>query len=164
MALTTEIMTVAEVKTLAIVDSNLDTAYLDDNILPSQRKWFRSFLGNDFYEEILGQVDNSATLTTDNNTLIEDYIKPALAHYVIYRALPRIRNQVAKGGVYNPLSETADVASGLDYGRLRDDYLTKAEELRLEIDFFIKDAREDDATKYPLYCKNESQSGGIILY
>lgn len=156
-------MTVSEVKTLAVVNSNIDSAYLDQYILTAQRHYIRDYLGNDFYEEILGQVDNSATLTSDNSTLIEDYIKPALAHYVVFESLPQIRNQIAKGGVFNNTSTTSEASSGLDFGNLRSDYLSKAERLREEIDFYIKDYRKTNTNAYPLYKPKKEQSGGIII-
>lgn len=164
MALTTEIITTSEIKTHAITNTNLDVAYLEQYILLAQRKYIRKFLGNDFYEEILGQVDNTATLTSDNSTLLEDYIKPCLAHYVVFESLPQIRNQISKGGVFNNLSETADVVSGGDYDRIRNDYIAKAEAFEYEIDYFIEDARDDDATKYPLYNGKNEQNTGIIIY
>ena len=164
MAATTPMITVSEVKTQAVVNSNLDTAYLDQYILMTQRKYIRPFLGTDFYDELLDQLDSTATLTSDNQTLIEDYIRPSLAHYIVYEGLPQIRNQIAKGGVYNSLSTTSDISSGQDYGRLRDDYEAKASTLKQEINIFIKDQQEDDSTKYPLYCGKSSQDNGIIFY
>jgi len=164
MATTTEIITTSEVKTLAVVNSNLDTAYIDQYILMTQRKYIRPFLGTDYYDEILDQLDDTSTLTADNSTLITSYIKPALAHYVVYESLPQVRNQIAKGGVFNNLSETSDIASGQDYGRLRDDYLIKAETFIKEIDLYIKDQQDVDGTKYPLYCGKNQQNGGIIFY
>lgn len=157
-------ITVSEVKDWAVVSSEMDTAYLDQYILMSQREYIRSYLGSDFYDELLDQLDNTATLTSDNETLMDDYVKPALAHYVVYESLPQVRNQIAKGGVFNNLSETSDISSGQDYGRLRDDYLIKASSFRNEIDIFIKNQQEDDSTKYPLYCGKDNQSGGIIFY
>lgn len=164
MAATTQIITTSEVLSNAVVNSNFDTAYIDQYILFSQRKYLRYFLGEDFYDEILGQVDDTSTLTADNSTLLENYIKPCLAHYVVYESLPQVRNQLAKGGVFNNLSETGDVASGQDYGRLRDDYLAKAEALRKEITIFIKNQQNSDGTKFPLFYNDKSQSGGIIFY
>lgn len=164
MAATTQMITVSEVKDWAVVSSEMDTAYLDQYILMSQREYIRSYLGSDFYDELLDQLDNTATLTSDNETLMDDYVKPALAHYVVYESLPQVRNQIAKGGVFNNLSETSDISSGQDYGRLRDDYLIKASSFRNEIDIFIKNQQEDDSTKYPLYCGKDNQSGGIIFY
>ena len=111
MALDTEMITVQEVKDIAIVNSNLDTAYIDQYILYSQRFYIRKFLGNDFYEELLDQIEN-ATLTTDNTNILV-YIKNALAHYIVYESLPQVRNQIAKGGVFNNLNATSEPASDL---------------------------------------------------
>lgn len=155
-------MTAAEVKSSAIVDANFDTAYIDQYILMAQRKYIKPFLGTDFYDEITDEIDTS--LTSDNDTLLEDYIKPSLAHYIIYESLPQLRNQIAKGGVFLNLSNTSDAASDLGYGQVRDDYVSKAEAFRCEIDTFIKEEQKEDSTKYPLYCGKKSQNGGIIIY
>lgn len=155
-------MTAAEVKSQAIVDSNFDTAYIDQYILMAQRKYIKPFLGTDFYDEITDEIDT--TLSSDNDTLLDDYIKPALAHYVIYESLPQLRNQIAKGGVFLNLSETSDAASDLGYGQIRDDYIAKAEAFKIQADNFIQEEQDDDSTKYPLYCGKKSQNGGIILY
>lgn len=155
-------MTAAQVKSQALTSSAVDTAYISKYILFTQRKYFRNYLGVDFYDELITQVDT--TFTSDNETLVNDYIMPCLAHYVVYESLPQIRNQIAKGGVYNPLSETGDVASDLDYSRMRDDYLSKAEAMKEEITIYITAQQELDSTKYPLFCGKTSQSGGIIFY
>ena len=162
MARDTEMITTAEVKAIAIVNSNLDTAYLDQYILLAQRRYIREFLGKEFYEELLTEIAAS-TLTT-NNTNVLVYIKDALAHYVVYEGLPQIRSQIAKGGVFNNLNATSEPATDLGYGNTRNDYIMKAERFREEIDYYIKQIREDDATAYPLYCKTSKQTGGIIIY
>lgn len=162
MALDTPMITTAEVKTIGIVNANLDTAYIDQYILYSQRFYIRDFLGKEFYEELLDEIENS-TLTT-NNTNVLVYIKNALAHYIVYESLPQVRSQISKGGVNVNLSATSEPASDLGYGNTRQDYLMKGERFREEIDYYIKQIREDDATAYPLYCKSSKQSGGIIIY
>jgi len=162
MALDTEMMTTTEVKTIAIVNSNIDTAYIDQYILMAQRQYIRKFLGNDFYEELLTQIDASS-LTSDNTDIMV-YVKNALAHFIVFESMPQLRNQIVKGGVMQHLSETSEPASGLDYGRLRDDYLVKAERFREEIDFYIMDVREDTPLSYPLYCGKSDQNIGIIMY
>jgi hypothetical protein len=162
MARTTELITTAEVKTLAIPNASLDVAYLDQYILTSQRHYIREFLSKEFYEELQTQV--AANTLTTNNTNVLVYIKRALAHYVVYECLPQLRNQIAKGGVFNNLNATSEPATDLSYGNVRNDYLAKAEREREEIDYYIKQIREDDATAYPLYCKSQKQNSGIILY
>jgi hypothetical protein len=162
MARDTELITTAQVKTIAIPDSNLDVAYLDQYILVAQRHYIREFLSKEFYEEL--QTQKAAATLTTNNTNVLVYIQDALAHYVVYESLPQLRNQISKGGVFNNVSTTGDSATDLSYGNVRNDYMVKAERFREEIDYYIKQIREDDATAYPLYCKTSKQTGGIILY
>ena len=162
MARDTKIITTDEVKTIALTDANLDTAYIDQYILYSQRKYIREFLGKEFYEEILDEVENSTLTTANSNVLV--YIKDALAHYVVYESLTQIRTSINKGGVNVNLSATAEPATDLGYGNVRNDYIMKAENFREEVDYYIKQIREDDSTAYPLYCKDAQQTGGIIFY
>ena len=162
MALYTEMINVTEVKEIAIVNSNIDTAYLDQYVLYSQRFYIRKFLGNEFYEELLDQIENT-TLTPDNTNVLV-YIKDALAHYIVYEGLPQIRNQISKGGIFNNLNATSEPASDLSFGNTRQDYLMKAERFREEITFYIEDIRNDTPTAYPLYCGKSEQTGGIIFY
>ena len=162
MARNTEMITTAEVKTIAIVNSNLDTAYIEQYILSSQRHYIRDYISKEFYEELQTQI-SAVTLTTNNaNVLV--YIKDALAHYVIYECLPQIRGQISKGGVFNNLNATSEPVTDVGFSNARQDYISKAERLREEIDYYIKQIREGDPTAYPLYCKSEGQTSGIIFY
>jgi hypothetical protein len=162
MARDTEFITTAEVKTIAIPNASLDVAYLDQYILESQRHYIREFLSKEFYEELQTQV--AASTLTANNTNVLVYIKDALAHYVVYESLPQLRHQIGKGGIFNNLNNTSEPSSDGGYGSIRNDYMAKAERFREEIDYYIKQIREDDPTAYPLYCKTEKQTSGIIIY
>jgi hypothetical protein len=162
MARDTELITTAEIKTRAIPNASLDVAYLDQYILVAQRHYIREFLSKEFYEELQTQV--AASTLTANNTNVLVYIKDALAHYVVYESLPQLRHQIAKGGVFNNLNATSEPSSDGGYGAIRNDYMAKGEKFREEIDYYIKQIREDDATAYPLYCKKAKQTGGIIFY
>jgi hypothetical protein len=162
MALTTEMITTAEVQSLALVDSNLDPAYLDQYILTSQRHYIRKFIGNDWYEELLTQIAASSLTADNTNAMV--YIKRALAHFVVFESLPQIRTQIQKGGVYSNISETSEPATAADYGNTRNDYLVKAEREREELAWYIKDVREDTPTAYPLYSGTSEQNSGIIIY
>ena len=64
MAFNTEIITSVEVRDLSIDDIDFDTAYFDNYILTSQRKYLKGILGKDFYNEILDQVEDD-TLTSE---------------------------------------------------------------------------------------------------
>ena len=61
MAYNTEIISVAEVVDKALKTATFDEALLEDYILSAQRHYLKPFLGSDFYNEILDQVENNAS-------------------------------------------------------------------------------------------------------
>lgn len=159
-------MTIAEVKNLVLSNSNFDTKYLKNHILSSQRRYLRDFLGEQYYDELTSQVAGSS-LTADNSTVLEDYVKPCLAYYVVYEALPNVRNQITKGGIMNNISDTSEQSSFADFSHMRNDILGKADYLKEEISRYIKDEQKDDTSKYPLFDKSQDagqNSSQIIIY
>src|SRR5689334_4844066 len=63
---------------------NILDKYIVPNIALIQDRYIKKVLCKDFYNELLDQVENN-TLTTANETLMNDYIKP----YMVYRAYAR---------------------------------------------------------------------------
>ena len=97
MAYNTEMMTSTEVSTEAINDNYFDTAYFDKYILTSQRKYVKPVLGVDYYDELLTQIEG-ASLTPDNTIIVNSFIKPMLAHYIVYEVYSKIHTQLTNQG------------------------------------------------------------------
>jgi hypothetical protein len=66
------------------LSANILSKYVIPNIALVQDRYLKKILCKDFYDEIIYQVENEA-LTTANETLLDDYIKPAM----VYRAYAR---------------------------------------------------------------------------
>ena len=164
MAATTEIMTATEVLD-KIPNNDFDPALIEKYIIKSQRKFIRPLIGEDFYDEILTQTA-AATLTSDNTTLVTDYIKPCLAYFVIAEAFPQIKNNVTSSGVMTLDHDFANPSSREDYAALRSQMYSDAEDWRAEVKKFIKDTQEDDSSKYPLYSTDDNYQNryGFITY
>lgn len=154
MAVTTEIITVAEVTTHALKTATFDDALLEDFILPAQRSYLKPFLGTDYYNEILTQVEG-ATLTADNSALLNDWIKPMLSLYIVNDAFPSIRVNITSRGVMINESETSTSANNSEASSLRQNYLSQAEKWQRHTEDFINEEQDDDSTKYPLFKKKE---------
>jgi len=166
MALTTELMSATEIIAKAIPNADFDVALLDKRILKAQRRYVRDLISEDFYEELQTQIAGGS-LTPDNTTLLDDYIKPMLSYYVIYEALPEIRNNITSSGVMENAHEFAQQSSRFDYASLRNQMLADAEDWRGELIHFIKEEKKDDSSKYPLYNNNDTNTFnkyGIIPY
>ncbi|ANS03585.1 hypothetical protein [uncultured Mediterranean phage uvDeep-CGR2-KM21-C345] len=164
MSATTEIMTTTEVLD-KIPNNDFDPALVEKYIIKAQRKYIRSLLGEDFYEEILTQTA-AASLSSDNSGLVTNYIKPCLAYYVIYESLPQIKNNISSSGVMELDHEFANAANRGDYGALRSQILTDADDWRAEVIKYIEDTQESDSSKFPLWEKKDNYQNkyGIITY
>jgi hypothetical protein len=156
MAKTTQIITVSEVESNALKTATFDDALIEDFILPSQRHYLRPFLGIDFYNELLTQVELS-TLTSDNSTLLNDWIKPMLSYYIVYDAFPSIRVNITSKGVMINQSETSVAASNSEASTLRQNYLSLAERWKKDTTDYIEEIQDDDSSKYPLFKPKKDQ-------
>ena len=160
-------MTAGQVRSEVIPNEDFDESLINTKILLVQRKYLRDLLGEDFYIEIYTQNDATpSTLTSDNTTLLDDYIKPMLAHYVVYECFPQIRNNITSSGIVTLDHEFTSPANKGDYAALRNQILAHADDLRAELIHFIKKQQEDDSSKYPLYERKDNYQAkyGIITY
>jgi hypothetical protein len=160
-------MTAGQVRSEVIPNEDFDESLINNKILLVQRKYLRDLLGEDFYIEIYTQNDATpSTLTSDNTTLLNDYIKPMLAHYVIYECFPQIKSNITSSGIVTLDHEFTNPASREDYAALRNQILAHADDLRAELIHYIKKQQEDNSSKFPLYEKKDNYQNkyGIITY
>jgi len=167
MAFNTELITPEEVSENAINDNYFDTAYFDNYILTTQRKYVKEVLGVEFYNEILTQVEG-ASLTADNTIIVNNFIKPMLAHYVVYEVYSKIHTQLTNQGVMENNTERSNQVESFEYSQSRDFYINKADFWRTDMIEYIKEAKKEDSTKFPLFkdCEDTTQLNkkGIIFY
>lgn len=167
MAFDTEIMTDVEVKDLAIHDDHFDEAFFTNYILTSQRKYVRATLGKDYYNEILDEIENT-TLTADNTIIVENFLKPMLAHFVVYECYSKVHTQTTNQGTMNNYTEFSNQGDDFVYSQSRDFYINKGDTWRKDMITYIDEAKDDDSTKYPLFdtCDDQPQLNkkGTIFY
>tara|TARA_Y100001938_G_scaffold143057_1_gene215253 strand:- start:7520 stop:8023 length:504 start_codon:yes stop_codon:yes gene_type:complete len=160
-------MTSTEVSTQAINDNYFDTAYFDKYILTSQRKYVKPVLGKDYYNELLTQIAGGS-LTTDNTIIVDNFIKPMLAHYIVYEVYSKVHTQLTNQGAMENNTEQSNQANNFEYSQSRDFYINKADFWKKDMIEYIKEAKDDDSTKFPLFddCDTPPQVNkkGIIFY
>ena len=163
MALTTEFITAAQIITQAKLSVDFDEDKLNPYIIVAQRRFIRPLLGEDYYESL---QDTFGSLSSDDQTLIDNYIQPSLAYYTIYESLQMNQNGIENAGVVTNDFELGSTSSREDFGYTKNTVRHLAEDWGAEIARFIKNVRKDDSTKYPLYnCEAKPQSKyGFITY
>lgn len=155
-----QIITSQQVVEIVLSGASFDVALLDRHIPISQRKYIKTALGEDFYDEIIGMVDG--TKSDIYNTLINDYITPCLAWFVMFEALPFVRTNITSAGVMNNRSEFSEQSDKSDYGALRSSLLSNAEWYRKEMTDYLID-NEDTFTLFENCTYTTRNRPGIIL-
>lgn len=157
-----KLITSAQVISIVLNGASFDEALIEPHIVKCQIKYIKDSLGKDFYDDLVESYDTTATVTTDELALIEDYIQPSLARFVMFEALPFIRQNITSAGVVLNTTEFSDQSSSADFGMLRSAVISDAEFYRNLLVQYLKDNSSD----WPLY---ESQTytkrnrPGIIL-
>lgn len=108
----------------------IDVTELLPHILISQDIYIQPVLGSKLYNKLKSQVElevtTPGTLTADEISLLK-LVRPALAQYTYYRALPFIYAKTRSKGVMKGETETASSAEFDEMKYLRDDALNTAE-------------------------------------
>lgn len=96
----TNLITSEEVVKLSFVEDKnfLDTKIKATLIFAAQEDYIRPVLGESLYYELQRQVRESS-LTTLMTLLLDEYVKPTLAYYVKYLALPSLSRPVRNTGI-----------------------------------------------------------------
>lgn len=135
-----------EIKREAYVDENVDEKYILNTILFAQELYIKEVLGSALYDEIKTQV-LASTLTADNTTLLNTYIKPSLRYWVLFEAVDMFHLKITNKGIVKKRGENSDNASTEDIQMLKDKFQNLAERNDKRMILFLC---ENEDT-YPLY-------------
>lgn len=108
-------------------------------------------LGGEFYDQIETQVDYGGTLSADNETLYEDYIKDFLAWLTYYHYLTFANVEATPTGIREFDDENSTVASDVKMWSLEKKVYARANSYKGKMINFLKLAQSKDSTKYPLW-------------
>lgn len=99
-------------KKLTSVHENVEPQDLMPHVLEAQDIYIQGLLGTKYYNTLKTRIEND-TLTTPDETLLDNYIAPCLANYALYQAMPTLTYKIFNKSLMQPDSETA-VAATLD--------------------------------------------------
>lgn len=137
-------------KEYSVVNKNVDMAILTPCIQDAQDLYIEDLLGTKLYNQILSEI-GSNTVTTDNQTLIDNYVAKCLISYSLVEAIPKMHFRFVNKGIKvmtDPNSESADLQA-VKY--LVDKEKNNAEAWAERTTKFLK---RYASTLYPLYYQN----------
>ena len=165
-------VTASEVVQNSFTNQATDTALISDSILDiAELAHIKPELGLDFYEELKTQNHNSS-LTTDNQTLVTDFLKPGLCWFVRFEVMNEIQYNTTSAGLVTNISEFSNPVNVEQFNQMKQDTYRKAKVMLDDMIAYIQ--HEDQSGKYPLFghdgdssmpdVDRASKLNGIIFY
>ena len=142
----TYLITEKELKQKSILHGNVDSKLIGMAMQEAQDIHTREALGTALYNQIIAEFDDS-NLTPENDTLLENYVKPMQKYYILKEFLMYGWIKLANSSIGTRDAE--DLITSFDSGinRMEDKFMQKAEYYRKRLINFI----EDNILDYPLY-------------
>jgi len=133
-------------KDSSFIDENVDAKLLRNNILETQDIRVLPIVGTALYNELKTQI-TAGTKTALNNTLLDDYLKPALKYWVLYDSALILTFKVMNKSIVKRTSENSETIQTTDLDRLMDFFKTRAEIYSEKTTKYLL----SNLTSYPLY-------------
>jgi hypothetical protein len=167
------LISAADVIDIAITAKNFRADYIRDSMIEiAQENYLLPVLGSRTEEAATDNIYNHlmatpyANLTAEYKTLIDEYIKPALAYYVKYLIMPDVYAQMTNVGIQQNNMEYSQTVSNADKNAAR----AQAKECAdVYIQKMIRLLETSTGTSYQLYssCSNSKNryvnKGGLIF-
>ena len=162
------LVTAAEVISNSFTNANTDTALISNNtILLAVLAHIKHALGKKFYEEIKTQ-HHAGTLTTANQTLMDDFLTRTLCWYVRFEVINEVQSNSSSMGIVHNIDEFSTIIDPAELNAYKQDTYRKAEIYLKDMIDYMED--EDQNGQYPTYESNRPSNSstyknhGIIMY
>lgn len=162
------LVTAGEVISNSFTNANTDTALISNNtILLSELAHLKPALGQKFYEEIKTQ-HNDGTLTTANQTLMDDFLTRCLCWFVRFEVINEVQSNSSSAGIVHNIDEFATIIDPAELNVYKQDTYRKAEIYLKDMIDYMTDS--DQSGLYPTFDANKPCSDnvyknhGIIMY
>lgn len=136
----------SQIKAETSVDENVDEKNLIQSILYCQEEYTKAILGTALYDEIKAQI-LAGTLTSDNTTLRDTYLRPALKWWVVYEGLEELHMKITNKSVVTKRSDNSDPVDLSAVLAFKNKYRNRAERLDEKTRLFLI----ENSDTYPLY-------------
>jgi len=136
----------ARLKKLTAIHDNVEPQELTPFVQQAQDIYIQDVLGTAFYQQIKSEI-TSNTVSGYTQTLLDDYIAPALANYAVYLAFPSLNYKIKNKAIMTPTSEESSVVDLTSIKYVRQSILDTAQ-------FYLERTREyivDNQEQFSLY-------------
>jgi len=124
-------------KTITPTAGNIDVAELLPHVAETQDRMVQELLGSKFYNEL---IDDNHVLTADETALVY-IIRPYLAWYIVYDALPFIHYKLKPKGLVKMTNDTSTPSELTELKYIREEVKNKAEQYGQRLQDYLWDNR-----------------------
>ena len=167
------LVTASEVIANSFTNQATDTALITNSIIDiAELAHIKPELGLDFYEQLKTQNDSTGTLSADNTTLMNDFLKPCLCWFVRFEVMNEIQYNTTSAGLVVNVSDFSTPANVEQFKQMKQDTYRKAKVMLDDMIAYI--THTDQVNKFTLYGKdgdssmpaedNATKLNGIIFY
>tara|TARA_R110000782_G_scaffold10681_1_gene33144 strand:- start:1005 stop:1574 length:570 start_codon:yes stop_codon:yes gene_type:complete len=160
--------TAAEVISNSFTNANTDPALISTNtILLSELAHLKTAIGKKFYEELKTQ-NNNGTLTTANQTLMDDFLIRTLCWFARFEVINEVQSNSSSMGIVHNIDEFSTIIDPSELNAYKQDTYRKSEIYLQDMLDYLNDS--DNSADYPTYTSNKPcnvttyKNHGIIMY
>lgn len=139
-------ITEAEIKSNTAIQNNVDVSLITPYIETAQLLHIQPILCEDLYNDLVTNI-SAGTISSDYQTLLDEYIQPALSNWVFYEALPFLYVRITNKGLLLKSSDNSESVDVQTYNMLRENVKDIAQYQTKRLQKFLIDNR----SLYPLY-------------
>jgi hypothetical protein len=157
-----------EVISNSFTNANTDPALISTNtILLSELAHLKTAIGKKFYEELKTQ-NNDGTLTTANQTLMDDFLIRTLCWFARFEVINEVQSNSSSMGIVHNIDEFSTIIDPAELNAYKQDTYRKSEIYLQDMIEFLNDP--DNSADYPTYTANAPcntttyKNHGIIMY
>jgi hypothetical protein len=162
------LVSAGEVISNSFTNANTDPALISNNtILLTELAHLKPALGKKFYEELKKQ-HNDGTLTTANQTLMDDFLTRCLCWFVRFEVINEVQSNSSSMGIVHNVDEFATIVDPSELNAYKQDTYRKSEIYLKDMLDYMEDS--DQNGLYPTYESDRPARGyayknhGIIMY
>ena len=161
-----KLITSLEVIETAFIHTKIDPSLIKNSYIEvSQEEHIRPILTQDLYDLVVSE-NTSGSFTGGNETLLNSYIKPALAFFVASDIIPHLAIRTNNKGLMINTSETSEAATREERTDIMKRYREQGTTMLEKMERYI----DDNSSSFPKYQNGSSDiivnktKGGIIFH
>lgn len=116
-----------EIKANNFADENVDDKIIRNSIVLAQNLHILPILGTGLFDQIKDQIE-ADTLSANNQSLLSDYIQPALEWWAMYELVDPLTYKITNKSIMKKSSENSNPISADEVGNLKNKFKNIAEE------------------------------------